>query len=759
MGQTTTSNANIPDPNRRVMARMPLFNVGTPEAPAALPAKLSPGVNYRMAAPKMPTTGYNVFDTTTPEGKMFANMPLNFRDGGDAGAKKAALDKVKQFLIDMDINPMDIAMMIPKTTVMGLGMYPSEVADSTLEAYYARQLEDERRKKPVGRAEGSPPEGEMSAVPSIDRFGNFIADPVQPEPKRSLGEKAVGVAETALTLGTGTVLSPLNVITQAIQRGIDRARGKAVPDKNWEPDLSRGVPMPKTPAGQEMLQNVGRFMQDTKLDAALPQTQLMRTRVGPQAAKYTTEAVKNIAKSVDDSIPPMSPPMTPAMAGAATGPRVSTPPAAPVRDISEQSKGIMDIAKPMEATRPKGSVMRTEELKDAFEFDFDAFLVKNEDRYKDIPASQQKAAFDFIDTKLMDYFRKDYGTPDDPLRNLFLQNKTTIDKKISGNADLQSEASKKILADPNQSAEAKRDAMIYLSSTYDIVTPVDQLFLESKFPTRQDVMEASRRNVDKMRSQNALTTKEPESRSYVAKDQLSNFSPIEQRALQQGEILYTRAPIGFSDKDARLPFDRQSLYEHLMTVPPERLRDPTYTLEQALRDSEKNYKLIKDPKRIAKRINNGQQTTPEQKFTETQYLSNVPTAKENVGWFQLPTVNSLLIEGRLLKHCLSWNEEYQTKLLDGRSQFFSLRDKKGNAITSVELERDSNGDYSVVKQIKSRFNARVPDVYANDVEKFIGDLAAKYGPNRVVVKERLLPKNLEDYVTSTVTYDPDPPAQ
>jgi len=512
---------------------------------------------------------------------------------------------------------------------------------------------------------------------------------------------------------------------------------------------------PKTEAGQEALQGVAKFMQESKLDAALPQAQLMRPMVGPAAGQYAVQAAKQAAKKVKDVMPPpmMPPPMAPAMAGAGIG---SLP--AGIPDLGQQSKGIMGVAKPMEATRPKGSVMRTEELKDAFEFDFDAFLVKNEDKYKDIPASQQKAAFDFIDTKLMDYFRKDYGTPDDPLRNLFLQNKTTIDRKMSGNADLQAESSKKILADPNQSAEAKRDAMIYLSSTYDIVTPVDQLFLESKFPTRQDVMGASRRNVDKMRSQNALTQMEPQSRSYVTEDQLSNFSPIEQRALQQGEILYTRALIGFSDKDARLPFDRQSLYEHLMTVPPERLRDPTYTLEQALRDSEKNYKLIKDPGRIARRIDNGQQTTPEQKFTETQYLSNVPTAKENVGWFQLPTVNSLKIEGRLLKHCLSWNEEYQKKLLDGRSQFFSLRDKKGNAITSVELERDSNGDYSVVKQIKSRFNARVPDVYANDVEKFIGDLAAKYGPNRVVVKERLLPKNLEDYVTSTVTYDPDPPA-
>jgi hypothetical protein len=179
-------------------------------------------------------------------------------------------------------------------------------------------------------------------------------------------EKLVGAGEAGLSILSGMIGQPAAAVYSVGKAAIApnvpiKERGKLGEEtmKQVSPQL---MYQPKTEAGQEALQGVAKFMQESKLDAALPQVQLMRPMVGPAAGQYAVQAAKQAAKKVKDVMPPpmMPPPMAPAMAGAGIG---SLP--AGIPDLGQQSKGIMGVAAPMMSARQVGKTQVTKAFDEA----------------------------------------------------------------------------------------------------------------------------------------------------------------------------------------------------------------------------------------------------------------------------------------------------------------------------------------------------------------------------------------------------------
>ncbi len=142
----------------------------------------------------------------------------------------------------------------------------------------------------VYRQAGSPPQGErsMNEVPQIGPDGRLLLPTPEPERKLSLAEKARGLIETGATIATGAVAAPVAAIT-----GL--ARGKNINEANVEAGkvMEAMTFMPRTEAGRRYLEQFGRAMQESKLDALLPQAQLLNVRVAPGAARYLGEQAKD----------------------------------------------------------------------------------------------------------------------------------------------------------------------------------------------------------------------------------------------------------------------------------------------------------------------------------------------------------------------------------------------------------------------------------------------------------------------------------
>jgi hypothetical protein len=124
----------------------------------------------------------------------------------------------------------------------------------------------------------------ISEVPQVDVQGRVIRDAPVPQPTFTPGQQVIGAGETAL--------SALSGLTAPASIAYDVLRG--VPAKEVSP--SRFMYEPRTEAGQETLQNVGRLAQEYKLDAALPQVQLQRPYPVGAAAR---QGIAGVEKGVE----------------------------------------------------------------------------------------------------------------------------------------------------------------------------------------------------------------------------------------------------------------------------------------------------------------------------------------------------------------------------------------------------------------------------------------------------------------------------
>ncbi len=123
--------------------------------------------------------------------------------------------------------------------------------------------------------------GEVSnEVPRVDAQGRVIREAPTPERPLSLREKIVGGGEAALSLLSG-LTAPAS-IAYDVMRNVSRN----------EVSPSRFMYTPRTEGGQRTAEELGRLMQEYKLDVATPQVQLQRPYPVGAAARQGITALE-----------------------------------------------------------------------------------------------------------------------------------------------------------------------------------------------------------------------------------------------------------------------------------------------------------------------------------------------------------------------------------------------------------------------------------------------------------------------------------
>jgi hypothetical protein len=193
--------------------------------------------------------------------------------------------------------------------------------------------------------------------------------------------------------------------------------------------------------------------------------------------------------------------------------------------------------------------------------------------------------------------------------------------------------------------------------------------------------------------------------------------PTEQQkaAIRQGEPIYT-VPEGAHNDIV----ERQELTNYMLRTPKEqweRMSFPELVLK-----AENDYRGITDPIDIYNRIDNYKPVTVEQRLVGTK--NYMPTSSDKLGkgagWKQIVDEGGLLIEGRLLKHCLSEDKKYASFLKNDMSKFFSLRDKDGKAYATIQVDRlGTNGPFTNVHQIKGFKDKSVAKEHEKEIMDFL----------------------------------------
>ena len=608
----------------------------------------------------------------------------------------------------------------------------------------------------------------MSEVPRVDAQGRVIREAPTPDQVYTPGQKIVGGAEAL-----GATLSGLTAPASILY---DVARG--VPAKQISP--SRFMYEPRTEAGQEYTQNIGRLAQDLKLDAALPQVQLQRP--------YPVGAMARQAADIATG------PIDRAKIRAAASRAPEDVAYDPLRERLE-SQGILSLA-----VKPGGGVVDSyylEQMLKGAAYNFSRERYKNRtgkivefsdlndvEEGKNVPAIEN-----WVNTKAQDYFSKQYGSPRDPLFRLFQQGKYTplnIKKMEEGEARSsllrgfgpeQLKKARELFTSNEPSEQALGRDM--LSDIYDRVTPINITMYEET--SRNRIMNPQYREsiAQYIRQEQELG---PEDISVVEMDAiLDNFAktgelpkgtPFDDSTIYaavkantldavanqietQGGIFgnqlfknvfySSEKPRFLTEKETenvargepiyRIPdtdalFNYRELVRYLLDTPKEEWEK--LSLPEVLLKVDKAASKTMNPVEIAERIDNYRKVSPAQRFVGTSLA--LPLEESSLGkgatWREITDPGGVKIEGRLLKHCFGLSPKYESFLVNGQSKFFALRDKDGKSYVTIQIDRlgqGQDGPFANVSQVKGYRNNPVGDKYDPEIMQFLNDYEKKVG--------------------------------
>jgi hypothetical protein len=163
----------------------------------------------------------------------------------------------------------------------------------------------------------------QSEVPSMDRLtGGVMRDQPQVKPQRTVLQEMVGGLETGATIATG-IPAMIPAAARGVMGFLTPGEKLADTGKAMTDVAQKLTYAPKGEAGQENLENLGQFLQATKLDAMLPQVQLMRPLLAPGAVGILRQQAKDAmdVRGGPGGAPPMSGMgLQPAMATVGQGP-------------------------------------------------------------------------------------------------------------------------------------------------------------------------------------------------------------------------------------------------------------------------------------------------------------------------------------------------------------------------------------------------------------------------------------------------------
>jgi hypothetical protein len=192
--------------------------------------------------------------------------------------------------------------------------------------------------------------------------------------------------------------------------------------------------------------------------------------------------------------------------------------------------------------------------------------------------------------------------------------------------------------------------------------------------------------------------------------------------------------------------DMRNLLGYMNRTPSEEWKNTSFA--DLVVKAQKDYANITDPQEIYKRIDNYQKVTPKQRLIGTSEF--MPVQSETLGkgasWRELDE-DGMMIEGRLLKHCLSEDEKYANFYKNGTSRFFALRDNEGKSHATIQIDRlgmTNDGPFANVHQIKGWKNDPVGKKYDKEIMDFLNRFEAQEAkvPLRFTEDSSYLPPSL-----------------
>lgn len=406
------------------------------------------------------------------------------------------------------------------------------------------------------------------------------------------------------------------------------------------------------------------------------------------------------------------------------------------------------------AVRPKGGTVyvgaqnRNQPPLDVF--DQDVINLSNSMDLKD-PLNQ--SIVDFFDKKVRKYVQVQRGTPDDPIFNAYLK----------GTLEPASDRVKSIMKEAREgSAEAYKQGR----NQYDFDAGMTNFIPKAAVKNNRMYSDKVTQNRDLIKKQNpneptdwadpALVDKQkteeltglygsPGVKQVVAESEAgrlmrllnkTDLPPHLRQAATSGEIL-TSSFGGTNARGERTFVGGLTLEDirgYLSTRTPSEIKNMGVT-DVAIKTKELGTLLDaaeKNPEKFVNRLGSKYLA----RGTETAF----PTTND-MKWVELKDKEAIVLDGRIQSLCTKFGVGYTDAVEKGVTKLFSLRNEKNLPYALISVDKDVNGAFTIVSQVKGRGDT-VPKQYFNQIDDFLTKYEAKINkPLRLTENDQYLPIN------------------
>jgi hypothetical protein len=585
-------------------------------------------------------------------------------------------------------------------------------------------------KKPRKRAEGSPEMGEVSGR-TFEEGGPETA-------KKMLKDVARGVSYYPYDL----VGAPVDIINMGL-KGVDYVTGsklateKPVGGSAYLIDKSNKLGIAEKPTGS----------------AAEDLARLGSAFINPAAgARATGRVLEKTGKLGKDVLEDLS--------MATTG-----------QGGSKAAQMLTSQAQPMFAVRPKGGLyLGAQNVKAAPLDTFDqevVSLAKNIDTADPLDQS----ILDFFDKKVRKYVQTQRGTPEDPIFNAYVKGR--LEPNTMMFKDYLNKAKE---GDPSAARTARDYYDMSLGMTNIIPTKTAETMAKGKSPYAYSA-EMDRRIAELIKKQKPdepttwSSTAIIDPQSIKEKPALYDFPGVNQ-LVQESEAGKLMRMLNKTDLPPHLrqaatsgEYVTQSygnmnlvgeptfvgnlsvreLKDYLQTKTPNEIKN--MGVEDAAVKAEEWAKLLKEaeqnPEKFGKRLG------------PKYLLKGTDTVMPSTGkyqWVDVKTPEALILEGKLMGHCVGACPEYVQGVKKGITKIYSLRDPNGIPHATVQLDRDSEGVFNIISQVKGKAD-KPAEKYFDNLNSFFDTYQDTIGKKlRITESDKYLPVERRAYPPKTVKY-------
>ena len=438
-------------------------------------------------------------------------------------------------------------------------------------------------------------------------------------------------------------------------------------------------------------------------------TGIVSPTAGPRAVAGAVKAAKGTAKAALEDL---------AMAGTGQG-------------GSKIAQKIMEPGTAF-AVRPKGGVFmgaRSVDEPPLTKFDMQ---LKNSIEGLDKADPQQAEVANFLDKKMRNFVMKELGTADDPVFKKMLSGEMP-NYTYRTNEELAAARAgdPKALKDVRDAYDASMNMNFYIGKQQ-----ANRLSGDKGYSYIGDVEKQIRKKI-KEQSPNSPTelmvsgnmlepndleryptlygtpgfkqmVEESESGALMRMMNQSDLPPHIRRAIAEGE------PVFAQTSSVRGVMDLDELRDYLLTRSPNDIKN--MGVADAIAKSKQWHARMEAARRDPSKF------SPKQLFEGTKEM--LPTAGD-MKWVDVRTPDALSLEGNIMGHCVG-GSSYCNAVAKETTKIVSLRDKKGVPHVTIEIQKDRDGKFSRIAQIKGTGN-NSPEKYFTQVDDFLKDYSSKLG--------------------------------